>query len=219
MLLNFDGSFDSVQTLAHELGHAYHNTNLGQRTPLQRQTPMALAETASIFCETIMVQAGLAGAGDDPAARLSILDGDLQGSAQVVADIHSRFLFERSCAAPSASAGPLGGPARRADAGRAARGISRRARPRAPPSRHVGGEGPLLHAVSTTGPTRSACCSASASTPSSSATRSASASATTTCCRPPVSAKRPGWPRGSASTCASLDVLDGQPRRAAGPHR
>jgi oligoendopeptidase F len=57
---------------------------------------MALAETASIFCETIMVQAGLAGAGDDPAARLSILDGDLQGSTQVVADIHSRFLFERS---------------------------------------------------------------------------------------------------------------------------
>ena len=51
VLLNFDGSFDSVQTLAHELGHAYHNTNLGQRTPLQRQTPMALAETASIFCE------------------------------------------------------------------------------------------------------------------------------------------------------------------------
>ena len=41
VLLNFDGSFDSVQTLAHELGHAYHNTNLGERTPLQRQTPMA----------------------------------------------------------------------------------------------------------------------------------------------------------------------------------
>ncbi len=95
VLLNFDGSFDGAQTLAHELGHAYHNTNLGHRTPLQRQTPMALAETASIFCETIMVQAGLAGAGDDPAARLSILDGDLQGATQVVADIHSRFLFER----------------------------------------------------------------------------------------------------------------------------
>ena len=46
VLLNFDGCFDSVQTLAHELGHAYHNTNLGHRTPLQRQTPMALAETA-----------------------------------------------------------------------------------------------------------------------------------------------------------------------------
>ncbi len=96
VLLNFDGSFDGAQTLAHELGHAYHNTNLGHRTPLQRQTPMALAETASIFCETIMVQAGLARAGDDPAARLGILDSDLQGATQVVVDIHSRFLFERA---------------------------------------------------------------------------------------------------------------------------
>ena len=32
VLLNFDGTFDSVSTLAHELGHAYHNTNLADRT-------------------------------------------------------------------------------------------------------------------------------------------------------------------------------------------
>ena len=95
VLLNFDGSFDSVQTLAHELGHAYHNTNLAHRTPLQRQTPMALAETASIFCETVMVQAGLAAAADDQ-TRLAVLDVDLVGACQVVADIHSRFLFERA---------------------------------------------------------------------------------------------------------------------------
>jgi len=92
VLLNFDGSFDSVQTLAHELGHAYHNTNLGERTPLQRQTPMALAETASIFCETIVVASGLATT--DAAGRLALLNTDLQGAAQVVVDIHSRFLFE-----------------------------------------------------------------------------------------------------------------------------
>ncbi len=92
VLLNFDGSFDSVQTLAHELGHAYHNTNLGERTPLQRQTPMALAETASIFCETIVVASGLAGA--DDGQRLVLLNTDLQGATQVVVDIHSRFLFE-----------------------------------------------------------------------------------------------------------------------------
>ena len=96
VLCNFDGSFDSVQTLAHELGHAYHNLNLGDRTPLQRSTPMALAETASIFCETIMVQAGLAAVGDDAEGRLALLDGDLAGACQVVVDIHSRFLFERA---------------------------------------------------------------------------------------------------------------------------
>ncbi len=94
VLLNFDGSFDSVQTLAHELGHAYHNTQLAERTPYQRQTPMALAETASIFCETVMVEHGLSTA--DDAARLNILEVDLQGSCQVVVDIHSRFLFEKA---------------------------------------------------------------------------------------------------------------------------
>ena len=94
VLLNFDGSFRSVQTLAHELGHAYHNVNLADRTPLQRQTPMALAETASIFCETILVEQGLANAA--PEERLALLEGDLQAACQVVVDIHSRFLFERS---------------------------------------------------------------------------------------------------------------------------
>lgn len=94
VLLNFDGSFRSVQTLAHELGHAYHNVTLAQRTPLQRQLPMALAETASIFCETIMVQHGLATAAESE--RLALIEGDLQSACQVVVDIHSRFLFERS---------------------------------------------------------------------------------------------------------------------------
>lgn len=94
VLLNFDGSFRAVQTLAHELGHAYHNVTLADRTPLQRQLPMALAETASIFCETIMVADGLATAAPDE--RLVLIEGDLQSACQVVVDIHSRFLFERS---------------------------------------------------------------------------------------------------------------------------
>jgi oligoendopeptidase F len=93
VMLNFDGSFDAVQTLAHELGHAYHNVNLADRTPMQRALPMALAETASIFCETVVVANGLAQATDSE--RLAILDTDLQGACQVVVDIHSRFLFER----------------------------------------------------------------------------------------------------------------------------
>ena len=95
VLLNYSGTFDSVSTLAHELGHAYHNTNLAHRTAMQRQTPMALAETASIFCETILVQSGLVAAEGDPARQLVLLDTDLTGAAQVVVDIHSRFLFEK----------------------------------------------------------------------------------------------------------------------------
>jgi oligoendopeptidase F len=93
VLLNFGGTVDAVSTLAHELGHAYHNTQLADRTALQRQTPMALAETASIFCETILLQSLLATA--DDALRLVLLETDLQSACQVVVDIHSRFLFER----------------------------------------------------------------------------------------------------------------------------
>ena len=93
VLLNWAGSADSTQTTAHELGHAYHNTTLAGRTALQRQLPMALAETASIFCETLVVEAGLARL--DGPKRLAQLDVDLVGTNQVVVDIHSRFLFER----------------------------------------------------------------------------------------------------------------------------
>ena len=49
VLLNWNGSFDAAQTTAHELGHAYHNTQLAQRTPLQRRVPMALAETCLLY--------------------------------------------------------------------------------------------------------------------------------------------------------------------------
>jgi len=92
VLLNWAGSADSTQTTAHELGHAYHNTTLAGRTALQRQLPMALAETASIFCETLVVEAGLARLSDRE--RLAQLDVDLVGTNQVIVDIHSRFLFE-----------------------------------------------------------------------------------------------------------------------------
>jgi len=92
ILLNWSGSLESTQTTAHELGHAYHNTQLAARTALQKRLPMALAETASIFCETLVVEAGLARL--QGRERLALLDIDLVGSNQVVVDIHSRFLFE-----------------------------------------------------------------------------------------------------------------------------
>ncbi len=55
---------------------------------------MTLAETASIFCETIIQHAALADA--QPAERLELLEASLQGSCQVVVDITSRFLFEQA---------------------------------------------------------------------------------------------------------------------------
>lgn len=94
VLMNFDGSFGSISTLAHELGHAYHNLNLHGRTAMQRATPMTLAETASIFCETLAFDAALEQA--DATERLTLLDTSIEGKLMVVVDIHSRFLFEKS---------------------------------------------------------------------------------------------------------------------------
>ena len=92
VFLNWSGSIDSAQTTAHELGHAYHNTQLAHRTALQRHMPMALAETASIFCETLVVEEGLQHlTGTD---RLALLDVNLLGAVQTVVDIRSRFIFE-----------------------------------------------------------------------------------------------------------------------------
>jgi pepF/M3 family oligoendopeptidase len=93
VLANYKPSYDGMSTLAHELGHGYHNLNLAQRTALQRDEPMTLAETASIFCETIIRHAALQRAGTQE--QIVILEASLQGSCQVVVDITSRFLFEQ----------------------------------------------------------------------------------------------------------------------------
>jgi pepF/M3 family oligoendopeptidase len=93
ILLNYSTDLDSVATLAHELGHGYHNLQLKARSALQRQTPMTLAETASIFCETLTMDQALREVSG--AAKLHLLDTWLQGETQVVVDIHSRFLFEQ----------------------------------------------------------------------------------------------------------------------------
>jgi pepF/M3 family oligoendopeptidase len=93
VLANYRPVYGGVSTLTHELGHAYHNLNLSQRTMLQRDTPMTMAETASIFCETIVRHAALGEA--TPEQQLTILEAALQGACQVVVDISSRFLFEQ----------------------------------------------------------------------------------------------------------------------------
>jgi len=93
ILSNYKPVFAGVSTLAHELGHAYHNLLTAHRTPLQRQTPMTLAETASIFCETLIRQAVVEESSE--ADRLAILESTLENATQVVVDISSRFLFEQ----------------------------------------------------------------------------------------------------------------------------
>ncbi len=93
ILANYTPAFDGVSTLAHELGHAYHNLCQVSVSPLRRmQTPMTLAETASTFCETILRKAAIAQGTEDE--QLTILEGALQDACGIVVDITSRFLFE-----------------------------------------------------------------------------------------------------------------------------
>ena len=92
ILSNFTGSFSDVTTLAHELGHAYHGHCLGNESILNSNYPMPLAETASIFSETIVTEAALNKA--DKEQAYSILENYITSAAQVIVDIYSRFLFE-----------------------------------------------------------------------------------------------------------------------------
>ena len=94
ILSNFDGSLSDVLTLAHELGHGYHGDVISANPPLLWSYPMPLAETASIFCETIMNQHLLKSI-HTPTERLSVLENSLQGDTQVIIDILSRFFFEK----------------------------------------------------------------------------------------------------------------------------
>ena len=93
MLANYEGSYSSVLTLAHELGHAYQNECMRDVPILMSDYPMPLAETASIFNETLLAQRLLQDA--DKPMRVAIIEQQLGDSAQVIVDILSRFLFEK----------------------------------------------------------------------------------------------------------------------------
>jgi len=96
VLCNFDGSLSQVSTIAHELGHAFHSecAYRARKTEIQQETPMTLAETASIMNETIVMEAVLAQTAD-PQEQLAMIETQLIGDAQVIVDIYSRYLFEK----------------------------------------------------------------------------------------------------------------------------
>ncbi|MBU3100192.1 MULTISPECIES: M3 family oligoendopeptidase [Clostridium] len=92
ILSNFTGSFNDVSTLAHELGHGYHGLCLSNESALNSDYPMPIAETASIFCETIISNAAIESATSEES--FVILENDISSNAQVIVDILSRYLFE-----------------------------------------------------------------------------------------------------------------------------
>ncbi len=93
ILTNFDGMFTDVVTLAHELGHAFHNQCIKDHRPLNTGYSMPVAETASTFNECVVMNAAIAGAKDN-AEKLALIESQLQDATQIICDIYSRFRFE-----------------------------------------------------------------------------------------------------------------------------
>lgn len=92
ILTNFDGSFGAVDTLAHELGHAFHNVQLYDERPLNQDYPMPIAETASTFNEVFLGREALKTAEGEE--RINLIESDLKEQTQCIVDIYSRYLFE-----------------------------------------------------------------------------------------------------------------------------
>ncbi len=92
VMCNFDGTYNGLSTLAHELGHAYHDSIVLPLSQLLRSYPMTLAETASIFSETIVLQGALEEATVDE--KVSLTETFLQDTTQVCVDILCRYYFE-----------------------------------------------------------------------------------------------------------------------------
>ncbi len=93
ILTNFDGTLGDVVTLAHELGHAFHNQCIADHRPLNHDYSMPVAETASTFNECVVMNHAIAQAADD-AERLNLIESQLQDVTQIIVDIYSRYRFE-----------------------------------------------------------------------------------------------------------------------------
>ena len=93
ILTNFDGQFTDVVTLAHELGHAFHNQCIREHRVLNHNYSMPLAETASTFNECVVMASAISKAADKE-EKIALIESQLQDITQVICDIYSRFRFE-----------------------------------------------------------------------------------------------------------------------------
>jgi oligoendopeptidase F len=94
VLLNYQGKSRDVMTLAHELGHGVHQVLAAKQGPLLSQTPLTLAETASVFGEMLTFKALLAGA-KDARERKALLAGKVEDMLNTVVRQIAFYTFER----------------------------------------------------------------------------------------------------------------------------
>ncbi|HEX3499049.1 MAG TPA: M3 family oligoendopeptidase [Stellaceae bacterium] len=94
LLLNYQGKQRDVMTLAHELGHGVHQILAGAQGTLMSDTPLTLAETASVFGEMLTFRALLA-AETDPKRRKIMLAGKVEDMLNTVVRQIAFVEFER----------------------------------------------------------------------------------------------------------------------------
>ncbi len=93
IFMTYSGSASNISTLAHELGHAYHQHVMNDLPPLAQEYAMNVAETASTFAELI-VSDGAYKAAEGKEEKLALLEDKLQRATAFYMNIHARFLFE-----------------------------------------------------------------------------------------------------------------------------
>ena len=93
LLLNYQGKTRDVMTLAHELGHGCHQVLAAPQGNLMADTPLTLAETASVFGEMLTFRKMLK-AQDDPTLRKVMLAGKVEDMLNTVVRQIAFFNFE-----------------------------------------------------------------------------------------------------------------------------
>ena len=94
LLLNYQGRVRDVMTLAHELGHGVHQVLAAEQGALMADTPLTLAETASVFGEQLTFRALLDGEAD-PGRRKAMLAGKTEDMLNTVVRQIAFYDFER----------------------------------------------------------------------------------------------------------------------------
>ncbi|ANK83103.1 MAG: oligoendopeptidase F [Rhizobiales bacterium NRL2] len=94
LLMNYQGKVRDVMTLAHELGHGCHQVLAAKQGPLMCDTPLTLAETASVFGEMLTFQSMLAGA-ETPERRRLMLASKVEDMINTVVRQTAFYEFER----------------------------------------------------------------------------------------------------------------------------
>ena len=93
VLTNFDGSFSDIVTLAHELGHSFHDRQVFANSILNQDYSMPVAETASTFNEVLVMATAISEAKSKD-EKLALIENQLMDACQIITDIYSRYTFE-----------------------------------------------------------------------------------------------------------------------------